>query len=127
MTSDSSFGLSEIGQISVTVHDLERATDFYRDRLGMKFLFSAPNLAFFDCGGVRLYLGKPEDPEFRSSPLIYYRVDSIHDAFEALEGRGIEFEGEPHVVHKTEEMELWMVGFRDSEGNQVVLMSEVAT
>jgi predicted enzyme related to lactoylglutathione lyase len=127
MTHD--FGLDAIGQIHVSVRDLPRAVAFYRDVLGMKFLFEVPGqpMAFFDCGGIRLYLGIAEDPEFRANSLIYYRVGSIHDAFETLQGRGVTFGGEPHVVHRTPTSELWLAEFRDPEGNHLCLMSEVTT
>jgi catechol 2,3-dioxygenase-like lactoylglutathione lyase family enzyme len=121
------FRLDAIGQIHVSVQDLPRAVAFYRDVLGMRLLFEVPGqpMAFFDCGGIRLYLGVPERPESRSSPLIYYRVESIQDAFEVLKGRGVQFADDPHVVHRTPASELWMAGFRDPEGNYVSLMSEV--
>ena len=120
--------IDSIGQIHISVDDVPRAVAFYRDTLGMTFLFDVPGqpMAFFDCGGVRLYLGTPEKPEFRSNPMIYYRVDSIRDAYDKLSSRGVEFSGEPHMVHKTEESELWMAGFKDPDGNNLVLMSEVA-
>lgn len=123
------FGLDAIGQIHISVKDVPGAVAFYRDVLGMKFLFDVPgqSMAFFDCGGIRLYLGQPESEAFRSNPLIYYRVDSIQEAYQTLQDRGISFDGEPHVVHKTESMELWMVGFKDPEKNSLVLMSEVPT
>ena len=110
--------LDSIGQIHISVDDIARAVAFYRDVLGMQLLFEVPGqpMAFFDCGGVRLYLGKPEKEEFRSSPLIYYRVESIDQACETLKQRGVEIETEPHMVHKTEDTELWMAGFRDSSG-----------
>ena len=79
-----------------------------------------------DCGGIRLYLGKPERDEFRSNPLIYYRVGSISDAYQTLKSRGVSFRTSPHVVHATESMELWMADFRDPDGNCLCLMSEVA-
>jgi hypothetical protein len=82
-------------------------------------------MAFFDCGGIRLYLGRADDPRFPSNPLIYYRVDSIAAAHETLVQRGVAFEDKPHVVHRTETQELWLAAFRDSEGNLVHLMSEV--
>lgn len=121
--------LDSIGQIHLTVDDIDRAVAFYRDVLGMNFLFQVPGqpMAFFDCGGIRLYLGQPERPEFRSSPLLYYRVDSLQEACATLRSRGVELTEEPHLVHKTEAEELWMAGFADSEGNRVVLMNEVAT
>jgi len=119
-------GLDSIGQIHLTVDDVDRAVAFYRDVLGMKFLFRVPGqpMAFFDCGGIRLYLGKPESPDFRSSPLLYYRVPSLDDACAALRARGVTLTAEPHLVHRTDTQELWMAGFDDSEGNHVLLMSE---
>jgi catechol 2,3-dioxygenase-like lactoylglutathione lyase family enzyme len=122
------FGLDAIGQIHISVSDLPRMVAFYRDVLGMKLLFEVPGqpMAFFDCGGVRLYLGKPERPEFASHPLLYYRVGAIGEATAALKERGVKFEREPHVVHRTPQMELWLAGFRDPEGTHVCLMSEVS-
>jgi catechol 2,3-dioxygenase-like lactoylglutathione lyase family enzyme len=119
-------GLDQIGQIHITVDDIDRAVAFYRDVLGMSFLFDVPgqDMAFFDCGGIRLYLGRSEG-DFRSSPLLYYRVSSISDARDELVRRGVEFRTEPHVVHRAEASELWLADFRDSEGNPVCLMSEV--
>ncbi len=120
------FGLRQIGQISVPVHDLERAVRFYRDTLGMRFLFAVPNLAFFDCGGVRLMLGMPEQPELHlPGSIIYYKVDDIQAAFDTLTARGVSFEDKPHVIAKLEDHELWMTFFRDLEGNTLALMSEV--
>ena len=121
--------LDSIGQIHLTVDDIDRAVAFYRDVLGMKFLFQVPGqpMAFFDCGGIRLYLGKPERPEFRSSPLLYYRVNSLEEACATLRSRGVVLTEEPHLVHKTEAQELWMAGFKDSEGNHVMLMNEIDT
>ncbi len=123
--SETDFGLSRIGQIAINVHDVERATAFYRDLLGMKHLFSAPGMAFFDCGEVRLLLGAPEKPEDdHPSSILYFTVPNVSEAHEALATRGVPFEGEPHVVHRTANYELWMSFFRDSEGNLLALMSE---
>ena len=122
----SAFGLSQIGQIAVTVHDLDRAVAFYRDTLGMSFLFRAPNLAFFDCAGVRLMLGVPERPEFdHPSWIIYYVVDQIDAAYAALSARGVAFSGKPHCIAKLPDHDLWMAFFDDPEGNTLALMSEV--
>lgn len=124
--SNSSFGLSHIGQIAITVRDLDRAVAFYRDQLGMRHLFSVPQLAFFDCDGVRLMLSRPERPEFdHPSSIIYYKVERIDDAVEALKGRGVAFEDEPHVIADMGTYTLWMAFFRDSEHNLLGLMSEV--
>lgn len=121
--------LDAIGQLHISVRDLPRMVAFYRDVLGMKFLFEVPgqDMAFFDCGGVRLYFGKPEQEEFRSNPLVYYRVDAIEDTYRQLTERGAEAMSAPHVVHTTESSRLWLAGLRDPEGNPVLLMSEVPT
>jgi methylmalonyl-CoA/ethylmalonyl-CoA epimerase len=122
----SSFGLSEIGQIAINVRDLKRATTFYRDTLGMRFLFEAPNLAFFDCGGVRLMLGAPEQPEFdHPASVIYYRVADLQQAYQLLQARGVQFQGAPHLIARLPDHELWMAFLRDSENNLLALMSEV--
>ncbi len=117
--------LSRIGQIAIRALDVERATAFYRDVLGMRFLFDAPGLSFFDCGGVRLMLSRAEEGFDHPSSVLYFPVDDLADAHARLLARGVRFEGEPHVVHRTDTMELWMALFRDSEGNPLVLMSEV--
>lgn len=119
--------LDRIGQIAVTVHDLERAVAFYRDTLGMSFLFQAPpKMAFFDCGGIRLMLGVPEEAEFdHPSSILYYKVDDIQGTHRTLRERGVEFRGEPHLIARMPDHELWMAFFRDSEGNTMALMSEV--
>ncbi len=124
-TATAPFGLSQIGQISVNVHDLKKAIAFYRDTLGMKFLFEIPNAAFFDCGGIRLMLGLPEKPELdHPSSIIYYRVDDIQGTFNALSARGVRFEGKPHVVAHMKDHDLWMAFFRDLDKNLLALMSE---
>ena len=122
-----SLSISQIAQISIIVHDLDRAVAFYRDTLGMKFLFQMPpKMAFFDCGGVRLYLGLPEEAEFdHPSSILYYKVDDIHGAWEALRDRGAELVREPHFLAKMPDHELWLAFFKDSEGNTLGLMSEV--
>ncbi len=124
-TATAPFGLSQIGQISVNVHDLKKAIAFYRDTLGMKFLFEIPNAAFFDCGGIRLMLGLPEKPELdHPSSIIYYRVDDIQGTFNALSAHGVRFEGKPHVVAHMKDHNLWMAFFRDLDKNLLALMSE---
>ena len=119
-------GLSRIGQIFINVHDLARAVTFYRDSLGMKFLFEVPRMAFFDCGGVRLMLGLADRPEFdHPASILYYRVDDIEAAHSALVSHGVEFVAKPHVVARMPAFTLWLAEFRDSEGNNLALMSEV--
>jgi predicted enzyme related to lactoylglutathione lyase len=117
--------VSAIGQIALTVTNLPRALGFYRDTLGLKFLFEAPNMAFFDCGGVRLMLTTSEQPESTYSSIIYYRTDDIHKASEQLRSRDVVFESPAHMIAKMPDHELWMAFFRDTEGNLLALMSEV--
>jgi catechol 2,3-dioxygenase-like lactoylglutathione lyase family enzyme len=116
--------LNSIGQIAILVKDVERATDFYRDKLGVKYLFAAGNIAFFDCGGIRLMLDKPEKPEMGTS-IIYFRVPDINLAHQQMKSRGVEFVDEPHLIARLPDHDLWMTFFRDSEGNLLGMMSEV--
>lgn len=122
------FSVAAIGQIHIGVKDIDRAVGFYRDVLGMPLLFEVPEqkMAFFDCGGIRLYLSADVSEEFPSNPLIYYSVADINEAFEAIRAHGVDFLREPHVVHRTEHSELWIAGFHDPEGNFIHLMSEVS-
>ena len=122
-----SLSLTQIGQISVIVHDLDRAVAFYRDVLGMKFLFQAPpKLAFFDCGGIRLMLSPPEEAEFdHPGSILYYKVDDIQATWKALSDHGADLRSEPHLLARMPDHELWMAFFRDTEGNTLALMSEI--
>jgi methylmalonyl-CoA/ethylmalonyl-CoA epimerase len=118
--------LASVGQIAVRVRDVERATIFYRDALGLSYLFSAPKLAFFDCGGVRLMLTLPESSEFdHPASIIYFRVADIHSAYVQLQGRGVRFKDAPHLIARLPDHELWMAFFDDAEGNTLALMSEI--
>ena len=119
--------LSSIGQIFVNVKDLDRAIAFYRETLGMKFLFQAPpNMAFFDCDGIRLMLGIADRPELdHPASIIYYKVDDIEKVYEVFKARGVEFVIKPHLVAPMPTYDLWLADFRDSEGNLLALMSEV--
>jgi len=126
MTTQKEFGLDRIGQIAVNVKDLDRAVAFYRDVLGMRLLFRAPRLAFFDCGGIRIMLSPPETAEFdHAASILYYRVEDIRAAHAVLRGRGVPFDGEPHLITRMPDHELWMAFCRDPEGNVLALMSEV--
>lgn len=116
-----------IGQIMVTAQNLDRAVGFYRDTLGLKFLFQAPpQMAFFECGGVRLLVGVPERKEFaHAASTIYYKVADIEAAAAELRGKGVVFLGGPSAIAKMPTHTLWLAEFKDSEGNVVALMSEV--
>jgi len=118
------FGLSAIGQIFVRAKDLDRAVRFYRDTLGMPFLFQAPpQMAFFQCGTTTLLLGVPEAPELdHPASTIYYLVPDIAAAHATLRERAVQFITEPHLVHRAADYELWLAEFRDSEGNVLALM-----
>src|SRR5215469_18650358 len=119
-------GISGIGQISIIVHDTPRATAFYRDVLGLPVLFTAGNLAFFDCGGVRLMLGPASAPELdHPSSILYFRVPDIQAAHRRLVEMGVKIEAPPRLIAPMKSYDLWMVGFRDCEGNIMQLMSEV--
>lgn len=117
--------VSSIGQIAITVTDLQRATGFYRDVLGLPFLFDAGNMSFFDCGGVRLMLAPRESPGAVANSIIYYKTDDIHGSAESLLAREVPFESAPRMIARMPDHELWMAFFRDSEGNLAALMSEV--
>lgn len=115
---------SRLRQIAITCKDVERATAFYRDALGLPFLFSAPpGLAFFDCGGVRLMLSKAEG-EAGGTSALYYLVEDIQATRDSLAAKGVTFVGEPHMIARMPDHELWLAEFRDSENNVMALMEE---
>lgn len=120
------FGLAKIGQIAIPVTDIDRAVAFYRDVLGMRFLFQAPpGLGFFDCGGVRLMLDLPAKEQAGRGGVIYYKVDDLQAAFDTLSARGVAVEAKPHLIAKMTDHELWMAFFRDPDRNAFALMAEV--
>jgi catechol 2,3-dioxygenase-like lactoylglutathione lyase family enzyme len=118
--------IAQIGQIAINVHDTNRAVEFYRDKLGLKYLFTAGQLAFFDCGGMRLMLSPPEKSEFdHPSSILYFKVDDIQSAHARLLEKNVKTEDQPHVVARMPDHDLWLSAFRDTEGNLMCLMSEV--
>jgi methylmalonyl-CoA/ethylmalonyl-CoA epimerase len=118
-------GLRRVGQIAVVVRDVARAVAFYRDTLGLTLLFQAPpGLAFFECGGVRLMLSLAEGTEAATS-IIYYAVDDIQRAHGVLAARGVRFVGQPHIVARMPDHDLWLAEFLDSEDNALALMCEM--
>jgi catechol 2,3-dioxygenase-like lactoylglutathione lyase family enzyme len=118
--------LGAIGQIARVVTDIDRAVAFYRDVLGLPHLFTAGQLAFFDCGGVRLFLDALPEAQGQGNSCIYFRVANIHGVQEELTARGVQFEGAPHMIHRHEDgTEEWMTFFRDPDGSLLSLMSAV--
>jgi predicted enzyme related to lactoylglutathione lyase len=119
---------AKVAQLLIPVEDFEAGVAFYRDTLGIPFLFSAPpQMAFFDCGGVRLLVGvMPAGQKAQRGSAIYFRVADIQAVHSSLKSKGVDFKAEPHVVHRTPEMEFWLAEFVDPYGNQLALMSEVA-
>ena len=119
------FGLSSIGQVALTVRDIPRATAFYRDTLGIPFLFQAPGMVFFQTGEVRLMLGLPENDSQKFSSIVYFRVEDIESAYQELKARGVEFTHEPRLIHRGQTADLWLAPFFDPDRNTLALMSEV--
>ena len=120
-------GIRKIGQIYMRAVDLRRATAFYKDTLSIPVLFEVPRMAFFDLAGVRLMLGEPEGEAFdHPGSILYFDVPDLHAAHEELVRRGVPFDSSPHLIADLGEQELWMAFFKDSEGNQLALMSEIA-
>lgn len=116
--------LSKITQIAVVAHDTDRATAFYRDTLGMKFLFAAPpQLSFFDAGGVRLMISPPEPEHDHPGSILYFDVPDIDAAHAALTAKGVSFGSTPHRIAVLGTQELWLCEFKDSEGNPLALMA----
>jgi len=117
---------SRIGQIAVTCKDVARATDFYRDALGLPFLFAAgPTLSFFDCGGVRLMLSTAEGGEHdHPGSILYYLITDIEATHRDLLAKGVEFIDAPHMIAQMPDHQLWLSAFRDTEGNTMALMEE---
>jgi catechol 2,3-dioxygenase-like lactoylglutathione lyase family enzyme len=122
---DPSFGLGPIGQILVPVSDVDRAAAWYRDVLGVPYLFGFPGMAFLDADGVRLYLASPTEPGFDGRATVYFRVPDIHAAVAELEARGVTFGGRPHMIFDDGSTQTWMCFSKDPDGNNVALMSEV--
>ena len=119
---------AKIGQLLIPVEDFDKGVAFYRDTLGIPFLFAAPpQMAFFNCGGVRLLVGvMPAGQAAQRGSAIYFQVADIQSVFSGLKGKGVCFKADPHLVHRTPKSELWLAEFVDPDGNQLAIMSEVA-
>ncbi len=114
-----------LGQVALTVTDVERSVAFWRDVVGLPFLFQFPGLAFFQWGATRLMLSRAEAPEFeKPGSVLYGTVGDIVGAHQRMRAAGAHFRDEPHVVHRTPTSELWMAFFEDPDGNLAALMRE---
>jgi methylmalonyl-CoA/ethylmalonyl-CoA epimerase len=124
--SDQITPLSAIRQIRVNVKELPRAVTFYRDTLGLPFLFEQPEqgIAFFDCGGTRLYLAATESSDTMATATIYYDVVDLDACYQTLLNRGVTFTDPPHTVYRLDDVEGRMAFLLDSEGNSLAIMSE---
>ena len=120
--------LGPIGQVSLSIRDVERATRFYGTVLGLPHIFTFGDLAFFDAGGVRLYLHRKDEADWQPGSILYFLCDDIRDAHRQLTERGVHFSGAPHLIYTDDRTgtEEWMAFFDDGEGNTLALMSRAA-
>ena len=120
--------LGPIGQVSLSIRDVARAERFYGETLGLPHVFTFGDLAFFDAGGVRLYLHRKDEPDWQPGSILYFLCDDIAEAHRRLTKRGVHFTGAPHLIYTDDATgtEEWMAFFEDGEGNTLALMSRVA-
>lgn len=118
---------AKVAQLLIPINDFDKGVSFYRDTLGIPFLFSVPpQMAFFNCGGVRLLVGvMPEGQAAQRGSAVYFQVSDIGAIFSSLKSQGVVFKAEPHVVNRTPKSELWLAEFVDPDGNQLALMADV--
>lgn len=115
--------LGPLAQIARTVRDITESVTWYGATLGLKHLFTAGSLAFFDCAGTRLMLSAQEHPAPES--ILYLRVPDIRAAYEELRARGVEFGAAPHMIHRhADGTEEWLASFKDPEGRPLALLSQ---
>ncbi len=117
--------LDQIGQIAITVDDLARARNFYQNILGMKFLFDAGSLSFFQCGKIRIMIATPEAPAARGGTILYFKVQEIQATYAALREQGVVFLQPPHLVARMPNHDLWMAFLADPDDNKIGLMCEM--
>jgi methylmalonyl-CoA/ethylmalonyl-CoA epimerase len=126
MTEEAAVHLEEITQVAITVSNLDESRTFYRDVLGMKFLFDAGTMAFFQCGTVRLLMGAAGETQPGGGTILYFKVADLPKAHAALQSGGVRFTQEPHLVARMKSHDLWLAFLKDPSGNALGLMSEVA-
>jgi predicted enzyme related to lactoylglutathione lyase len=122
---DKTLHLNEIAQVAISVQNLAEAKEFYQHILGMRFLFDAGTMAFFQCGTVRLMIGTSEKPSAPGGTILYFRVPDIKSAHGTLKNQGVEFVQEPHLVARMKSHDLWLAFLKDPAGNTLALMSEI--
>jgi len=126
MTQTNTLQLGPIGQISRSVSDLQRALHWYGEVLGLRHLYTFGKLAFFDCGGTRLFLSETTGAPAAES-ILYLKVEDIQAAHRELLARGVEFTGAPHLIHTHDNgVEEWMAFFKDPEGRPLALLAQTA-
>lgn len=117
--------LSTIGQIALSVSDVDRAERFYGETLGLRKLYRFGDLAFFDCAGVRLMVEKARDPaSVKQASVLYFRCADIALAAQALRDKGVALREPPHRIAPMEDHDLWMAFFNDPDGHVLALMME---
>jgi methylmalonyl-CoA/ethylmalonyl-CoA epimerase len=125
-TTPSGTAVTALRQVALTVSDVARSTAFYRDKVGLPFLFAAgPSLAFLAIGSVRLMLASPEG-DFKPglSSVLYFKVDDIIGAHAEMSERGVSFITAPHFIAAMPDHDLWLCDFKDPDGHTMALMSE---
>jgi len=130
---ESALRLGPIGQVGRHVSDVARAAEWYRTVLGLPHLYTFGDLAFFDCGGVRLFLSAGEGAAGKGGAngaaepsILYFRVPDIDAAYDELTARGVVFEGAPHMIFRHQSgLEEWMAFFPDPDGHLLAIMSQV--
>ena len=124
-SSQSQVRFDKIGQVAITVNDLARSRDFYKNTLGMNLLFDASSMAFFQCGEVRFMIGVSREQVSTGGTIFYFKVQDIHEAYAVLSEQHVAFTQPPHLVARMPDHELWMAFFNDPDGYQLAMMCEV--
>jgi methylmalonyl-CoA/ethylmalonyl-CoA epimerase len=126
LTIEPSVHFDKIGQIAISVTDLARSKEFYQNTLGMKFLFDAGSMAFFQCGEIRFMIGVSDQPFSPGGTILYFKVSDLQGTHALLLEQEVVFTHAPHLVARMPDHELWMAFFNDPDGNLLGMMSEVS-
>lgn len=117
--------LTGVMQLAIPVKDIERAITFYRDKIGLQLLMNSPNMAFLDCGGIRIYLdANPGTVEAAKNSMIYFRTGDVEQAHSAFKQRGVTIHQHPQVIAALPDRDVWLMWIRDSEENLLGIMEE---